>query len=210
MVILKTSSDPRSQGLGVQPYRTAPHHLRCGSSPVLLVDQLRVWRFQWSPPNQDINCKCRLLPILLTNQPQIRGSHDPSMDSINLMEQLTDHREMLLVFTRVSKDTSEHPDGADTQGGVAEWSSSPSLSGTPFSQHLHRSTNSKHSCTRPCPWGVAGGSTTQAWSIINSPFSAALSSQEKVESGTEDAKLLNVGSCFPWPFPSRSHPGSAL
>ena len=120
MVILKTSSDPRSQGLGVQPYRTAPHHLRCGSSPVLLVDQLRVWRFQWSPPNQDINCKCRLLPILLTNQPQIRGSHDPSMDSINLMEQLTDHREMLLVFTRVSKDTSEHPDGADTQGGVAE------------------------------------------------------------------------------------------
>ena len=57
----------------------------------------------------------------------------------------------------------------------------------------------KHSCTRPCPWavGVAGGSTTQARSIINSPFSAPLSSQEKVEGGNEDAKLLNVGSCFP-------------
>ena len=68
----------------------------------------------------------------------------------------------------------------------------------------------KRSCTRPCPWGVAGGSTTQGPSIINSPFSAPLSSQEKVEGGNEDAKLLNVDSCFPRPFPSRSHPESAL
>lgn len=80
---------------------------------------------------------------LLTNQQQIRGSHDPAMGSINLLEQLTDHREMLLIFTRVSKDTDEHPDGGDTWGGVVDQSSSPALSGRPFSQHLHRSTRSE-------------------------------------------------------------------
>ena len=47
---------------------------------------------------------------LLTNQRQIRGPHNPTTGSINLQEQLTDHREMLLVFTRVSKDTDEHTD----------------------------------------------------------------------------------------------------
>ena len=80
---------------------------------------------------------------LLTNQRKIRGPHNPTTGSINLQEQLTDHREMLLVFTRVSKDTDEHPDGGDTWGGLAEQSSSPALSGRPFSQHLHRSTSSE-------------------------------------------------------------------
>ena len=70
---------------------------------------------------------------LLTSWRQIRGSHDPTMGSINFREQLTDHREMLLVFTRVSKDTDGHPDGGDTWGGVVEQLSSPALLGKPFS-----------------------------------------------------------------------------
>ena len=151
-------------------------------------------------------CQEQVQATLLTNRQQIRGSHDPAMGSINLLEQLTDHREML-----VCQRTQMNTQMEETLGEVW-WTSraplhcraglSPSSSTGPPAQ--------KRSCTRPCPWGVAGGSTTQGPSIINSPFSAPLSSQEKVEGGNEDAKLLNVDSCFPRPFPSRSHPGSAL
>ena len=95
---------------------------------------------------------------LLTSWRQIRGSHDPTMGSINFREQLTDHRETLLVFSRVSKDTDEHPDGGDAWGGAVERSSSPALSGRPFSQRLQGPPAQKHSCA----WEVAGGSTTQA------------------------------------------------
>lgn len=96
------------------------------------------------------------------NRLRIRGSHDPSMGSVNLREQLIDHREMLLVFSRVSKDTDEHPDGGDAWGGAVEWSSSPALSGRLFSQCLQGPPAQKRSCAGPCPWRVAGGSTTQA------------------------------------------------
>ena len=208
MVILKTSSDPRSQDLGVQPYRTAPHHLKCGSSPVFLVDQLWVWRFQRPPPNQDAKSKCR--PHCWPAGDRSEAPMTPPWVPLTFesSSQITGKCFLCLLASQRTQMDSQME---ETLGEVW-WSSwaplhcwadlSPSTSTGPPAQ--------KRSCTRPCPWGVAGGSTVQGRSIINSPFSAPLSSQEKVEGGNEDAKRLNVGSCFLRPFPSRSHPGSAL
>ena len=72
------------------------------------------------------------------------------MGLINLLEQLTDHREMLLVFTRVSKDTDEHPDGR----GVWGWLPFP-LVPEPL---LHISvTISVHCFLHPCFPAPPGG-----------------------------------------------------
>lgn len=53
-----------------------------------------------TPANSDVNCKSRLSAVLLINQLWIRGSHEPLLDLINLLEQLTELRKKVL--TRLS------------------------------------------------------------------------------------------------------------
>ena len=52
------------------------------------------WRVQ--SPTSNANCKSRLFPVLVTNRLQIRGSHDPSLGSSNLLEWLRTQKNSLL------------------------------------------------------------------------------------------------------------------
>ena len=74
-----------------------------------------------SPKTSDASRKSRLLPVLLTNWLEIRGSHNPSSGSVNLPEWLMQLREIfhVLDYWFITKDlTQEQPDGRDAQGKV--------------------------------------------------------------------------------------------
>ena len=98
------------------------------------------WRVQ--SPTSNANCKSRLLPVLVTNRLQIRGSHDPSLGSSNLLEWLRTQKTVYLLLTSLLekntsiKGTDEHADGMFIEQVIWErlWHY---LLWAPLSRHLH-------------------------------------------------------------------------
>lgn len=63
-----------------------PTHFRCQTQiPALTCtsDKPAIdWRFQWPPPNQNVNCKSRVLPVLLTDCYKLEVPPTPSLGLI--------------------------------------------------------------------------------------------------------------------------------